>query len=254
MDLKELDWLLSEKYQLAGVVDKPHLWPAEVAEDLKRLSQGEPLAYVIGFIPFLNSRIDLSFRPLIPRAETEHWVEILLNHSSLREKEVHVLDLFTGSGCIGLSVLKYWPGAKVDFADNSPECLEQVEYNLFLNQIDFSRANLILSNVFDQVAEKYDLILANPPYIDSNLFQKLPAAVRNYEPREALVAEKKGRAVMEKFFKQLPDYLKPDSQFWLEFDSGQKEAIQVMLKNQFKLDFRKDQYQHWRFLMGQPWF
>ncbi|MDD3711704.1 MAG: HemK family protein methyltransferase [Patescibacteria group bacterium] len=254
MDLKELDWLLNEKYRLVGAVNKPDLWPAEVAEDLRRLDRGEPLAYVIGFVPFLNSRIDLRFRPLIPRAETEYWVETLLNYSSLRDKKISVLDLFTGSGCIGLSVLKYWPRAEVDFVDNSPGCLEQVECNLFLNQIDSNRANLILSDVFDQVSEKYDLILANPPYIDSDLFQKLPIAVRKYEPREALVAGKRGMAIMEKFFKQLSDHLKPNSQFWLEFDSSQKEAIRLILENKFKLDFRMDQYQCWRFLVGQPWF
>ncbi|HQO27645.1 MAG TPA: hypothetical protein PKX21_01085, partial [Candidatus Pacearchaeota archaeon] len=104
MDLKELNWLLQEKYNLIDAVDQPHLWPAEAAEDLKRLSQGEPLAYVIGFIPFLGSRIDLRFRPLVPRSETEYWVQVLLKQAAFKKKTIKALDLFTGSGCIGLSL------------------------------------------------------------------------------------------------------------------------------------------------------
>ncbi len=250
MDLKELNWLLQEKYNLIDAVDQPHLWPAEAAEDLKRLSQGEPLAYVIGFIPFLGSRIDLRFRPLVPRSETEYWVQVLLKQAAFKKKTIKALDLFTGSGCIGLSLLRHWPEARVDFADNNLSCLEQVEYNLALNKINSRRARLIHSDLFTGIQDKYDLILANPPYISSSRFEHLPRSVRDYEPKEALIVGEEGLALIRRFLDQVSDYLNPWGQFWLEFDPAQKESIQPLISSSFQADFGRDQYGLWRFVVG----
>lgn len=250
MDLRELNWLLRDKYNLIDAVDKPHLWPAEATEDLKRLSQGEPLAYVIGFAPFLGSRIDLRFRPLVPRSETEHWVEVLLNQMIFEDKSAKALDLFTGSGCVGLSLLKHWSKVEVDFTDNNASCLEQVEYNLALNGIESGRARLIHSDLFEQVQDRYDLILANPPYISPDRFQKLPRSVRDYEPKEALIAKEGGLALIRKFLDQVSNYLNPSGRFWLEFDPAQKEKIEALIGKKFKTNFQRDQYGRWRFVVG----
>ena len=99
---KEEQWLLKEKYQ--GVESK------EFHEDRKRLQAGEPLGYIIGWVPFLNTIIYLDSKPLIPRPETEFWVErvcerVLMKSQQL-ERPLAILDLCAGSGCIGVAVAK----------------------------------------------------------------------------------------------------------------------------------------------------
>ena len=105
---KERAWLLRDKYQ--GMVA-----PAFLA-DVKKLEQGEPLDYVIGWREFLGCRIGLSERPLIPRVETEFWTELVIK--KIGQQPAKVLDIFAGSGCVGLAVLKHCPRAEVIFVDN----------------------------------------------------------------------------------------------------------------------------------------
>jgi len=186
----------------------------------------------------------------VPRSETEYWVQVLLKQAAFKKKTVKVLDLFTGSGCIGLSLLRHWPEARVDFADNNLSCLEQVEYNLALNKINSRRARLIHSDIFAGIQNKYDLIVANPPYISASRFEHLPRSVRDYEPKEALIAGEEGLALIRRFLDQVSDYLNPWGQFWLEFDPAQKESIQPLISSSFQADFRRDQYGLWRFVVG----
>src|SRR4051812_37967220 len=101
-------------------------------EDRARLAAGEPLAYVIGWVPFLGLSIGLDTHPLIPRPETEWWTEELVGR--LRERfgarPFKLLDLCAGSGAIGLAVLKELPGAQVSFAELSPEHTELILRNI----------------------------------------------------------------------------------------------------------------------------
>ncbi|HRZ30558.1 MAG TPA: hypothetical protein P5274_02745, partial [Candidatus Paceibacterota bacterium] len=127
---KEITWLKRDKYgreevQLRGVQK------LDFENDLERLRQGEPIDYVIGWKDFLGCRIDLSYRSLIPREETELWVgEVIREIKDLEVKppsgsklqlggftsKCTCLDLFAGSGCIGLAILKHCPNVEVTFA------------------------------------------------------------------------------------------------------------------------------------------
>ena len=284
-------------------------------KDLARLGRGEPLDYVIGWRDFLGCRIDLSAKPLIPRAETEFWVESAIKElgkpcevafsyakndfshlprkSRQTEEEVvlcatksdfapplKVLDLFAGSGCIGLAVLKHCPNTHVTFGEKDPKLCAQIKKNLKINKIPASRAKVIPTNLFNPYfsisnletlqkggkLDQFDVILANPPYVPVSR-SRVQKSVKDWEPKEALLAGNDGLAVIKKFLKQAKSHLKPNgpstsldetrdkslraSKIYLEFGYGQKLAINRLLK-QFgytNWQFHQDQFGKWRWVV-----
>lgn len=245
---KEEEWLLSEKY--GGT--ESQLFHT----DCERLQKGEPLAYVIGFSMFLGAHIDLSLHPLIPRSETEYWTERAISDIRAQygnEKKLRCLDLFSGSGCIGIAVLKHMPNATMSFVDIEPTFLEQIQINLDLNHIDPSRYSLILSDVFENVpsAEKYDILFANPPYIaETGKDSFVEDAVRNYEPHGALFAPSAGMALISRTLVQARDFLAPEGKLYLEHSDEQVVAITALLNtnNISGYTFNKDQFGLQRYL------
>lgn len=245
---KEIDWLAREKY--AGC-QTPAFF-----DDLKRLARGEPLDYVIGWREFLGLKIDLSFRPLIPRAETEFWTQAVLLVIKQRSVElgrpVAVLDLFAGSGCIGLAVLKHCPNTRVVLADWDLNSLKQIRKNLRLNNL--SRLSKVsFSNIFSGLQnQQFDFILANPPYIPKRGRGSLvPKAVKNYEPAKALWAGANGLKIIRPFLKQARQYLKPHGEIYLEFGFGQKTALTKLLRSNgySNFSFQLDQFKRPRWLV-----
>ncbi|MBU3896161.1 peptide chain release factor N(5)-glutamine methyltransferase [Patescibacteria group bacterium] len=204
--------------------------------DLKRLKAGEPLDYVIGFVSFLGCKIDLSQKPLIPRPETEFWAE-----KALKEVKGRCLDMFSGSGCIGLAVLKNTK-ASVDFADNDKKCLKQIRINLKQNNL---KGRIICSDVFSNIAGKYDYIFANPPYISYKRKSKVQKSVLKYEPHNALFSKDNGMEIIKRFLAELPYHLKENGVAYMEFDPVQKREIAKLIKGTFE----KDQYGKFRYVV-----
>lgn len=230
---KEISWLLKEKYN--GKETK------EFNKDVKRLKAGEPLDYVIGFTNFLGCKINLQKYPLIPRPETEFWVEKAIKDiksgktfGSAQGKILHILDIFAGSGCIGTAVLKHIKNSKVDFAD--------IENR--------SKCKIIKSDVFENIKSKYDFIFANPPYISTKNKRKVQKSVLQYEPKKALFGGSDGLFFIKKFLKQAKKHLNKGGKIFMEFSPEQKSKIEKLLK-QYKYSswqFDKDQYNKWRFV------
>lgn len=248
---KEIKWLLKDKYK--GKETKGFY------KDIKRLEEGEPLDYVIGFTEFLGCKIDLSKRPLIPRPETEYWVS-----EELKEiKNGKVLDIFAGSGCIGIAVLKKRRGVLCDFSEKDKNSIQQIKINLKLNKINPSQLNkfdvrarkkrykVIQSDVFENVNGKYDYIFANPPYVAKKKKNKVQASVLKYEPKIALFAGLEGLFFINKLLKQAKKYLNKDGKIFIEFGVGQKGQIEALIKkyrySEYK--FHKDQYGKLRWVM-----
>lgn len=216
---KERAWLLAEKY--AGR-ETP-----EFFADLERLAQGEPLAYVIGWVDFLGARIDLSLRPLIPRPETEWWTERLI----AQVREIHrndaplrILDLFSGSGAVGIAFAHAFPNASIICTDISPRAIEEIRINAAQNQCA-DRVQTIASDVFSSVSGAFDVITANPPYIDPNHTETVERSVLDWEPREALFADDHGLAIIVRTLQDVSRYMNSGAVFGMEFGSGQEHAI-----------------------------
>lgn len=237
--LKEKNWLLQEKY---GGQETP-----EFFEDVKRLESGEPIDYLIGFFDFLGCKIDLSFRPLIPRTETEWWVEKAI--SQMEPTAPHrILDIFAGSGCIGIALLKHLPNASVDFGEKESRFVAQIEKNLQLNDIAPNRARVFESDVFSNIPKiKYDFIFANSPYISRKKIENVQKSVLDHEPHGALFAEDDGLFYIKRLLNEAPQFLAPNGKMFIEFDSWQKEKIESYCQGStLTVGFWKDQYGQWR--------
>ena len=246
--LDEIRWLLDEKYH--GVMN------LEAERDIERIKQGEPVAYVIGFVDFLGCKIDLSKRPLIPRPETEFWTEQAITdvkHRVFNIGEVRCLDIFAGSGCVGVAVLRNVPGATVDFVDSEDRAIEQIRMNCGLNNIDPSRYKIIKSDLFNNLDGTYDYILANPPYIGEEDKHEVEKSVLKYEPSQALFGGHNGLSIIESFLDQAKKYLNSDAKIYMEFGKSQKDEIEKILINKgySRFSFHRDQFGRWRYLVLQ---
>ena len=218
-----------------------------------RLKRGFPVSYLIGFVPFLNIKVDLSKKPFIPRPETEYWTEIAIGEMKKDKKRIKCLDLFAGSGCIGIAILKEISKAEVIFGEIDSRALKQIKINLLLNKIPLKRASLVKTNVFQNIKGKYDYILANPPYIAQTQKSLVQRSVLSYEPHRALFGGKDGLDYIKQFLKQARFYLKKQGKIYLEFDPSQKNKIQKIIQQQqySSHNFFKDQYERWRFVVIQ---
>ena len=236
-----------------------------------------PKEYKRGYTTFLDCHIDLSKRPLIPRVETEEWVRAVVASVVIPAKAgIHgswipgqarddtgsgdgtkVLDIFAGSGCIGIAMLKHLPNATVDFVDSEDNCIEQIKINCDLNKINPKRYRIIKSDVFNNLPDssptaqndtKYDLILANPPYcVEPNV----DISVLTYEPIKAVIGGgEDGLNFVKKFLATASKYLRPNGEIYMEFDGFQKEKIDDLLSelNYHQWEFHKDQFGRWRWV------
>ncbi|MCX6790740.1 MAG: peptide chain release factor N(5)-glutamine methyltransferase [Candidatus Gribaldobacteria bacterium] len=241
---QEITWLLNEKYKGKVVL--------EAKKDIERLKAGEPVDYLIGFKKFLDCKIDLSFKPLIPRAETEFWVKQAIEEVKKRKSKVRIkcLDMFAGSGCCGIAVLKQLKNSQCDFVDIDDNCLKQIKLNLKLNGIDKKRFKVIKSDVLEKIKGQYDLILANPPYISFKNKAKIQKSVLQYEPQTALLAKDNGLFFIKKFIQLVKNFLAKNGIIYLEFDSAQKKDLEKYLKKQGfrQFEFYRDQFNQWRYL------
>ncbi len=244
----KIKWILQEKYN--GKLTK------SAKKDIERLKRGEPLDYIIGFTEFLGCKIDLSKKPLIPRPETEFLVEKAINEDlRFKNYDLRILDLFSGSGCIGIAVLKHIKNSHVTFADSEKNALEQIKINARINfpdMTDAKRFEFILSDVFGNILKnkKFDYIFANPPYIPESRKNKVQKSVLEYEPKEALFGGREGLLYIRKFLAKAKNFLNPAGKIYMEFDSIQKNKIEKLLKKyRYKnYEFQKDQFGKFRYL------
>jgi release factor glutamine methyltransferase len=233
---KDEQWLLDEKY--SGVKT-----PA-FETDRKRLAREEPLAYVIGWQPFLGLNIYLDSCPLIPRPETEWWTEQLLQSTNQKigSETRSFLDLCAGSGAIGCAALAQLPQYRIYFGELEPAHRGTIEKNIQMNTLDATRAEIRIGDLFAPfVGLRFDAIAINPPYIPET--RVLADTVTNWEPAVALRAGVDGLSIIRRIAETLPQYLTPDGEAWVECDSEHAVVVQQLFESQgLHTELRMDQY------------
>ena len=197
-------------------------------KQLNELKNGKPLAYIIGNTPFLNYCIFVDENTLIPRPETELLVDMLIK--KYHKKQPKILDLCSGSGCIGIALQKELQ-SNVTCVDINENCIKMIEKNAKEN---LANIKVVKSNMFDEIHEKFDLIVSNPPYIPTNDINGLDKSVKDFEPKLALDGGNDGLDYYKIIAKDSPRFLNKDGLLALEIGHNQAKDIENLLKNDFK--------------------
>lgn len=208
-------------------------------KEIEALKMGKPLQYVIGNINFYGNRFIINEDVLIPRFETEELVENTIKY--IQEKftsNIKILDIGCGSGIIGLTLKQKFPSAQVDLVDISSKAINIAKQNAKALNLE---VNFIESDVFQNVKDKYDVIISNPPYIKTN--EEIEAIVKDNEPHLALYGGEDGLDVYKKIFSNISDYLNNKFLIALEIGCTQKNDI-IALANTYlaniKIEAKKD--------------
>lgn len=219
----------------------------ELLEDIKRMTEGEAFEYLLGEASFAGAKVDLSLRPMIPRPETEFWVKSAVENilATRREFTMRCLDLFSGSGCVGLSVLKNIPEATMDFIELDPKLKEQIEISITKNNIKKLRTRVLTGDIWEGAQGTYDYIFAVPPYVPQSMKEEVMKELHAEDPLSFFDKED-GFYFHKEVLKNAKQFLKEKGALYLEFDITQREKIEVLAKeygweNYF---FLRDPYGH----------
>ncbi|NCN52388.1 peptide chain release factor N(5)-glutamine methyltransferase [Candidatus Parcubacteria bacterium] len=230
----EETWILRDKYN--GQKCEAFL------ADVKRLNGGEPLGYIIGYVPFLDTKIFLDSKPLIPRSETEFWTHTVIQ--DIETKAPHILDLCAGSGCIGIALAKHFDHALVEFAEIEQTHHKTIRRNLEENGIDSTTVPIYGGSLFEEIptTKQYDLIVSNPPYIDPAL-DRTESSVRNFEPQVALYGGERGLVLIEQIIAESPQHLTVGGVLYIEHEPEHVEDIERLGATfGFTVEVHPDQY------------
>ena len=193
---------------------------------LKEKLAGRPLAHIIGTTEFMGRIFNVSPTVLVPRPETEELVEQAVKKFTAPPQRI--LDLCTGSGCIAISLAFLFHNAQVVSADISGEALKVAAKNAH-NLNVARRINFIQSDLFKKVEGTFDLIISNPPYIESEVIATLSPEVRR-EPPLALDGGLDGLRIIERIAKGAGEYLNQGGWLAMEIGCGQAEKVVEFFK------------------------
>lgn len=194
---------------------------------IQKRRSGTPLQHLIGEVSFFGLRFKVRRDALIPRGETEELLDRTLRLVP-RDQDVRCLDLGTGSGVLAVSIARYLPRAAVVAVDISPEALELARENATLNGVA-DRVTLVESDWFAGVDGAFDLIVSNPPYVESGAIAGLAAEVRDHEPHVALDGGPDGIDQIRNVIAGAVAHLAPGGRLLLEIGHGQGERVRALL-------------------------
>jgi release factor glutamine methyltransferase len=197
-------------------------------EVLAQRSTGMPSQYITGHQEFWGLDFVVSPAVLIPRPETEHLVETVLELSRGIPRP-KLVDVGTGSGCIALALAYELKGADVFAVDISAEALEIARANAVRLQLE--RVCFLQSNILEALAEfrDFDFVVSNPPYVGFGEADKVQKSVRNFEPQVAVFAGEQGLNVIEPLIEQAHTALKPGGWLAMEIGYSMRDAVVNLL-------------------------
>ncbi len=208
--------------------------PAQLAQLralVKRAGDHEPVAYLVGRTEFYS--MELTVRPgcLIPRPETEMLVQHAIEFLRTREGQQSVLDLCTGSGCVATAIAHNFKNADITATDLSQAALDIATENIAKHRLT-ERITLQQGDLLAPVSSgPFDLIVSNPPYVSEAEYEALDKNVKDYEPREALLAGPKGLDMYERLLGSMEPHLKPNAAVMLEIGYSQGPELHALLEN-----------------------
>ena len=228
-----LEATLKKSKEYLIIYDNKEITPQEREAYIKNVKKhilGEPVQYITGKQEFMKLNFFVTKDVLIPRQDTEILVEEVIRLAKNIENPM-ILDLCTGSGAIAVSLAKYINNVKIYATDISSKAIEiakkNAEFNGVKNNIDF-----IESDLFNKIKNlKFDIIVSNPPYIETGEIVKLPKDVQN-EPRGALDGGKDGLLFYRKISEQAIDFLNAHGYLCFEIGYNQKQKVKQILEEQ----------------------
>lgn len=247
-------------YEPAAVMAMQSIYAAEdtakrYMELAGRVLAGEPLAYILGRWSFYG--LDLTVTPdvLIPRDDTMAVVELALEQRFRLPSNPRILDLCTGSGCIGLAMASQIKDARVTLADLSPKALKIAKKNTTDLHLT-SRVSCIQADATQPASRflgQFDLLISNPPYITGSEMRELQPSVRDYEPHMALYGGEDGLDFYRAIVVNFADAIKPDGFLCFEFGMGQENGVcEILQAHGFEvLRLKKDMGQIVRAVLAQ---
>ena len=197
----------------------------EYKEYLNRIINGEPIQYIIGKQEFYGINFFVNKIVLIPQPYTEILVEEVINICKQNENSISILDLCTGSGAIGIALSKNLKESNITLSDISEKALEVAKQNANINK---QTIKIIQSDLFENINEKFDVIVSNPPYIKTNVIKTLSKEVQN-EPILALDGGEDGLEIYKRIINEAHKYLEKEGYLCLEIGFDQKEEVMNLI-------------------------
>ncbi len=223
-------------------------------ELVERRLDGEPTAYLIGEWEFYGLTLDVNRDVLIPRSDTEVIAEWAIEIAKRAGEGCRVLDLCTGSGCIGLAVASQVPGARVVLADINEQALHVARINTRRNGLNRQVMCVQADALQDPrgMTGMFDLIVSNPPYIRSEELPGLDRSVRDFEPMLALDGGEDGLKFYRSIAEKWKQALKPGGTLLFEVGYDQADDVEQLLAHQGyrEIDSRMDTQNIWRAVEG----
>ena len=200
---------------------------------LAQRAAGIPAQYITGHQEFWGLDLIVTPAVLIPRPETEHLIEAVLElieqDSQRAASRVSIVDVGTGSGCIAIALARELPQATIDATEISPDALEVARANAarhqLQNRIRFHRADLLAGLAHSS----FDFAVSNPPYVGESEEDQVQLEVRKFEPRSAVFAGPRGTEVIERLIPQAALALKPGGWLVMEISGTIAKAVEAML-------------------------
>ena len=191
----------------------------------KHIKEDVPLSHLVGFEYFYDRKFKVTKDVLSPRMETEELIYRVVEYvKSTKKNNLKILDLCTGSGIIAITLKKELSQFSIDVvaSDISEEAIKVAKENA---QSHDATIKFVQSDIFDNIADKFDIIVSNPPYIDRKDEVTMQDNVLKYDPHLALFAEEEGMYFYRKIIEQANDYLNENGVIFFEIGYDQKDKI-----------------------------